>query len=184
MGFDIRVSPEIMHRVEFARLLNERGLHGIGCEVGVCRGYFTTQLLHEWDCEAMILVDHYLPTHDYPEGRTLDEQIARAALEHHAHKLKWVKQNSVVALSAIDDGTLDYMNIDGGHRYCEVDADMRIGWQKMKPGGLFTGHDFDQKFPEVPRAVKEFSARENVTVWLTTEYHENWSWYCWKPLVA
>ncbi len=182
MSFDIRVSQEIMHRVEFARLLNERGLDGIGCEVGVCRGYFTAQLLHEWDCAAMILIDHYSPCQDYPDGRDLDERIARSSLEAWSDKLIWDKRHSVVALDSLQDASLDFLNIDGGHRYCEVDADIKTGYQKVRPGGLFCGHDWDKQFPEVPRAVKEFSAREGVTVYLTSEYFEHWSWYCWKPL--
>lgn len=178
---NIRVSNEILHRIELANLLNAKNFNGIGCEIGVHRGQFAAQFLHAWNCTEMILIDHYTPCHDFPDAREVDEKMARAALEPYRHVTRWVKENSVIALRGLADESLDFCYIDGGHRYWEVDPDIKAAWPKMKSGGLLAGHDFMFQLPEVARAVKELSIRENVEVWITTDFYEPWSWYCWKP---
>ena len=59
------------------------------------------------------------------------------------------------AESAADfaDGTLDFVFIDAAHDYDSVVKDLAAWWPKLKPGGIFAGHDYP--WHEVKKAVHE-----------------------------
>jgi hypothetical protein len=48
-------------------------------------------------------------------------------------------------------------------------------WPKLKPGGVFSGHDYSEKFPGVIKAVKEF---EKETGMKTERFGTNWWCIC------
>ena len=52
------------------------------------------------------------------------------------------------------DVSLDFVMIDGDHRYKAALADMVGYWPKVKPGGVLAGHDVS--YPEVAGALNEF----------------------------
>jgi len=43
----------------------------------------------------------------------------------------------------VEIDTIDFMFIDGDHRYKGIKKDIELWWPKMKKGGIFCGHDFD-----------------------------------------
>lgn len=54
------------------------------------------------------------------------------------------------------DKQIDFLFIDGDHRYEEVKKDIQLWRPHMKPGGLIAGHDFAiPEFPGVSKAVQE-----------------------------
>lgn len=55
-------------------------------------------------------------------------------------------------LFALD--SLDFVFIDGEHRYEAVTADLKAWWPKVKLGGVFAGHDYGA-FEGVTQAVNE-----------------------------
>ena len=66
------------------------------------------------------------------------------------------QQPSVEAATRFKDESLDFVFIDGDHRYDEVRADIAAWLPKLKPGGLLAGDDYDQdSHPGVWRAVRE-----------------------------
>jgi hypothetical protein len=69
--------------------------------------------------------------------------------------------NSVKASRMFEDGSLDFVFIDASHNYFEVKKDLHCWWPKIKVGGLLMGHDYDNNFPEVVRAVNEFFNKNN-----------------------
>jgi len=54
------------------------------------------------------------------------------------------------------DGSLHFAFIDAGHSYEQVTADIEAWWPKIRPGGILAGHDYEQGWPEVCRAVDDF----------------------------
>ncbi len=48
--------------------------------------------------------------------------------------------------SNVKNSSIDFMFIDGDHRYNQFKQDLDNWWPKMKKGGLFTGHDLDVDF--------------------------------------
>ena len=52
------------------------------------------------------------------------------------------------------DWSLDFVFIDGSHKYPDVLLDIESWAPKVKPGGMLAGHDFDHE--GVERAVREY----------------------------
>jgi hypothetical protein len=49
----------------------------------------------------------------------------------------------------------DFVWIDGDHEYEDVKADILFYKSVLKSGGILSGHDYEEKFPGVIRAVNE-----------------------------
>merc|ERR1740121_1256224 len=60
-----------------------------------------------------------------------------------------VDMDSAMAASTVADGELDFVYLDARHDLAGVVADIRAWWPKVRPGGVFAGHDYvDGEFPE------------------------------------
>ena len=79
---------------------------------------------------------------------------------------------SVQAASRFEDEFFDFVYIDADHSYEAVRADLEVWWPKLKPGGLFAGHDYDLKFSGVKTAVDEFAQRAGLEVQQTSPEKE------------
>ena len=64
-------------------------------------------------------------------------------------------QDSAEAKSAFGDSSLAGIWIDAAHDYSSVVKDLAAWYPKVKPNGIFSGHDWT--WPEVSKAVKEHS---------------------------
>jgi len=64
-----------------------------------------------------------------------------------------IESDSVKAASRFDDGAIDGVFIDAAHEYEPVKADIAAWLPKLKPGGIFAGHDYPH--PPVKQAVDE-----------------------------
>ena len=73
-----------------------------------------------------------------------------------------------------EDNSLDVLFIDGLHTYEQVLIDCNNYYSKVKPGGIFSGHDF-RVIPGVHKAVLEFAASVGKEI-LETEC-DVWYWY-------
>jgi cephalosporin hydroxylase len=61
---------------------------------------------------------------------------------------------SLEAVKAFEDGTLDLVFIDGSHLEADVRADIEAWRPKIRPGGLLSGHDYGwNDHPGVKAAV-------------------------------
>jgi SAM-dependent methyltransferase len=79
-----------------------------------------------------------------------------------------VRADETLAGARFPDGSLDLVFLDADHRYEAVIRDIRLWWPKIRPGGLFLGHDYGSVHPGVARAVNEvFREPDEVTgyVW-------------------
>ena len=66
------------------------------------------------------------------------------------------------AAKQVDDGSLDMVFIDAGHDYDSVREDIANWLPKVRPGGIVAGHDYQQRFPGVQRAVAEMLPIQDV----------------------
>jgi hypothetical protein len=76
--------------------------------------------------------------------------------------------SSVDAAAKYEDGTLDFVMLDGDHSLSGVRADIAAWWPKLKAGAILSGHDFAHYFPGVMRAALEAFPQLNVwrgSVW-------------------
>ena len=94
----------------------------------------------------------------YSEGWQHGASLAnfRATCEEHfPGRVDIRQQHTVEAAKAIDDQSLDFVFIDADHSYEGCIADIRAWGPKVKFGGLIAGHDYNDKWPGVIRAVNE-----------------------------
>lgn len=158
--------------------LNEAGLVGNGAEIGCAAGEFAESVLSAWKGKLYYMVDPWKPLskEEYPEphNQVNFEEWYQACLGIHAKDSRAVlmRMKSEQAAKEIPDGWLDFVYIDAAHDYRNVLCDMDSWFPKLKPGGLFGGHDFtDQSpagthyevIPAVVRWMREHSRSFSVT---------------------
>jgi hypothetical protein len=178
---DIRFSQEITGRLQFGALCQRRGLIGTAIELGVNQGHFAGHFLSGWQGPRYVAVDHFLPYRDHHDDRRLDRQIAHATLARFGDRVEWRETDTIAGLGLEPDDSADFIYLDAGHVFWEVLGEMEAAWPKLKPGGILAGHDYWPQDPGVLAAVRQFSAGRGLTIWLTSEDWDPWSWYCYKP---
>lgn len=136
-------------------VLRAFGRGGIGAEIGVFRGDFSAEILRVARPRELHLIDPWRNVADpdltgawYSTGsdHDMDEvfatvqarfqrEVAEGTVALHRH-------TSSEALACFDDGSLDFVYIDGDHRYRAVREDLERAFQKLKPGGILAGDDY------------------------------------------
>jgi hypothetical protein len=184
----------IASRAALPFLLDQLGLMGVGAEVGVAEGAFSEFLLRHCRLSLLYSIDPWLefPRADYEDVNNLnqtaqDERYLRVQqrLKAFGGRSTIVRATSVDASRAIPDASLDFVFIDANHMYEPVRTDIEAWWPKVKPGGLFSGHDYLTEVRpkhgtyEVKRAVDEFVREQGLHLFAT---RERWpTWYVFKP---
>jgi hypothetical protein len=67
-----------------------------------------------------------------------------------------IKGDSHKVYTQFEDHSIDFLFIDANHDYEPCKADLNLWYQKVKPGGVMAGHDY--QFNGVHKAVDEFFA--------------------------
>jgi len=131
----------------------------VGCELGVCLG-FTSELFKKNipNLKKYYAVDNY-PTYIDWNGGNLNKERQDLIKQFAYDKLSplgvdLVYKSSDVFSQTIPDNYLDFIFIDGDHSYDGALKDFNNFYKKVKIGGIFAGHDYNNK--EVNRAIKDF----------------------------
>ena len=135
-------------------------------EIGVWKGSNAKDLNRNLNVRKFYLIDCYDDYDDYEVmgKKGLQEESERIAHRRNALYSKtnvWIKKYSSVAVKDIKEG-LDFVYIDGNHKYNYVKRDLKLYWDKLKVGGILAGHDIDQK--DVSEAVIEFVKENNLEI--------------------
>ena len=190
LGLDVVPNPErylrdrlleagiLPTRNQLADFLNRRGLGGTGVEVGVKRGVFSEAILRGWHGRLLISVDpwseaaadEYVDVANVPQAdhdRFHEETLGR--LEAFGERSAVWRMTSTEAAARVDPGSLDFVYLDARHDYGSVSEDLERWFDRIRPGGVFTGHDyFDGLVPEglfgVRSAVDEFFGARGLPV--------------------
>lgn len=72
------------------------------------------------------------------------------------------KSDSIEASALFADSSIDMVFIDGDHEYKSVKKDIETYWQKLKIGGILSGHDFQNK--DVRLAVEELAGPKSLEI--------------------
>lgn len=173
-------STQIQGRDDFPQWLTAHGLTGTGVEVGVYYGQFSEHLLKNWP-GRLVGVDPYVkfPKEEWLDGCALvdlDAAMAQAleTLAPFGDRFRLIRKKSVDAATEFEDSSLDFLYLDGNHDYAHVSEDIKAWWPKVKPGGVFAGHDYMNRNDAyqrcgVQQAVDEFCKREGRVPLLTSD---------------
>ena len=148
------------------RLLAGLGENLVGAEIGVSRGT-TSRLVLRWcgQIRRWYGIDPYVAYRDW-HGAVAPSVVEgnRAEVERNLGedpRFILIREPSDHALPQLEP--LDVVFIDGDHSYEQVGRDLRHSWDRLKPGGLLSGHDY-RGLATVHRAVNEFAAELGVEV--------------------
>lgn len=174
-----------MSRADLPALLNERGLLGCGAEIGVYAAEFSSRILSEWRGRNLISIDPWRPADadEYVDVSNLDEAGFSALYATSLTRLERFGDRSTIwrmtgdeAAARLPNGCLDFVYIDARHDEESVRQDLELWLPKVRPGGIFAGHDYvDGDLPEgrfgVKTAVDNFFAKRRLRVHVTGEEH-------------
>lgn len=150
----------------------------VGIEIGVDEGVTTEYLLQSLPKLTLHGVDPYSDYVDWSKVVvTGQENVYPKMLDKmkpFADRFTFHRKTSDDAVSLFADESLDFIFIDGIHTYEQVLKDCENYWPKLKPNGLFCGHDFNG-IQQVKNAVIEFSNRINKSISLTNQ--DVWYWF-------
>jgi hypothetical protein len=129
-------------REDLPAFFKELGLKR-GVEVGVFHGDFLVEFckkgfemtgIDPWTDEEMNTARQKL------EPAETTYQKAIEILKPYGCKL--IKENSMSAVKYFEDNSLDFVYIDANHTFGHVAMDLMIWSEKVKVGGIISGHDY------------------------------------------
>ncbi|PRW57235.1 hypothetical protein C2E21_3942 [Chlorella sorokiniana] len=132
------------------------------------------------------------------EQQQANFELAQQRLARFSNRTVFLRMFTSEAVKQIQDESLDWVYIDARHDYCGCWEDMLQWWPKLRPNGLFMGHDYitaagvRQIHPQedwslcangtrhegaVEGAVRDFAQLHFLTVAVT--YAEGHPWKSW-----
>ena len=117
----------------------------VGAEIGVYKGAFTEKF-----CKAGLKMYAIDPWMTYKGlGGTQEDQARQDFLYDHTQRTLApygdcviIRSTSMDALKQFEDGSLDFVYIDGDHEFKFVAEDIVEWTKKVKKGGIVSGHDY------------------------------------------
>jgi hypothetical protein len=90
-------------------------------------------------------------------GDIFYEFVDNTVLSENYGSFEIIKDTSHNAANQFSNSSIDYIMLDAGHSYEDVNDDIHYWYNKVKPGGTISGDDYGGSFfPGVTRAVDEF----------------------------
>lgn len=136
----------------------------IGVTIGFS-GIRTEHILAHLSIAKLVVVDPFEPYPEIPathlgdlekwENHLMERYLPRSNVFHMAVK-------SVTAAKKFKKNSLDFVYIDGSHAYEDVALDLVSWFPKLRPDGVFAGHDYNLE--SVKKAVDEFAQAKGLTV--------------------
>lgn len=143
---ELMEAPKWQSRMELPGILNDLGLLGIGVEIGVQRGIFSSHIRANWDGELIHCVDPWAPYSGVLDSAEQHLSYMADAKMHLASTGKPFKIHQMTAMEfakGLPPGTqFDFLFLDGNHDYAPVVEELEVFWPLVKPGGILAGHDY------------------------------------------
>lgn len=135
-------------------------------EVGVDEGKNALNILKNLNVEKIYLIDPYNDNESYGADKDYIEKAKKSAIKRlrkYKEKITWLYEYSDDAIAKIP--MCDYIYVDGNHHYQYIKKDLELYFDKVKDGGVFAGHDIENK--EVFKAVSEVVVNNKLEGWVS-----------------
>lgn len=192
------IITNVVKRSDLAKLIDELGLK-VGVEIGVCEGGFSDTLLTNSKLEKLYSIDAWSTTCEdtkscFKKWAIRKGQVEQAyettkkKLAKYGERSEVIRSLSFDAVKRFSDNQLDFIYIDASHRFTGFALDMIQWWPKVRWGGLFSGHDYVNRYRfEVQEVVNGFMVEHKQLFDLTTDDVDRRgkntfpsSWWCIK----
>jgi hypothetical protein len=155
------------HKDKFAALKSRWELtklvrpNGIAAELGVANGVFSDIILKKSNIDYLYSIDMYGDS-----KHTVEQyRVALAQLVAHRKRNCILKMKFDEALPLFPDKYFDFIYIDGFAATGQDGGSALHDWYpKIKDGGVFSGHDYDDKWPHTKKAVDEFARQYKLKI--------------------
>lgn len=165
----------------FTELIAKEDL--VGIEIGVDSAETSVRLLSELSIKKLYLIDPYINYGNFSGGGVLEDnsiaerckRTAEERLKGYENKIVWIIDFAENCVDRLEDN-LDFVYLDGNHRYEYIKKDIELYYPKVKSGGMLAGHDYKNNEPGVILAVKESLTELGIE----TFRQSNWDWWIIK----
>ena len=163
-------------RLDLYKIFAELG-YTKGAEVGVAEGRNARAMLDRVPGLHLTLVDPYSAYSRYSQA-LLDQRLVWAQKRLEGRDVTFMRMTSLEASQQVEDGSLDFVYIDGDHRFDAVMMDIILWAPKVRKGGIVAGHDAYWFYQAgVIDAVQAYTRAHNIYSWyITWEKEATWFW--------
>jgi hypothetical protein len=180
-------SSEAGDRHMIIRVANKVGFK-VGAEIGVEWGRHALSICHLIPDIKLYCVDPYLPYFANGKRPTQSrcDHIMECAMEKMVnYDVTFIRKSSIEASKDIEDGSLDFIYIDGSHNFDSVMLDLLHWIPKVKEGGIVSGHDYnDVHLNGVIDAVRAYTQAHYIIEWyVTADIPRSFFWIKHSPHV-
>ena len=158
--------------------IQKLGQNITGVELGVWYGVNMGHLLEECTNIKMLYgIDSYTPYQDW--NRFIDQTVMNNAKANAQSIVDKFKDRSELLITTSKEAStrfndLDFIFIDGDHSFEVCYEDLNLWYDKVKSGGLFSGHDFS--LPGVNKALHKFKKERNINLNFYVIPNDVWYW--------
>lgn len=164
----------------YKRMVEEAKDGATFVEVGVWKGksaaFMGVEIINSGKDIVLYAIDNFqggpeLQNDPSVAGQTLFQECMEN-LSSVADVVRVLPMSSIDAVDIVEDGTVDFIYIDGSHEYDSVKADILAWLPKVKIGGVMAGDDYSTQYHlGVKRAVDEIfpAAVKQGVVWIYTK---------------
>jgi hypothetical protein len=181
------------NRNQFLDIINELDLKE-GCEVGVYGGAYSMEILNRTTNNFKLhLIDTWKHLDNYDDISNLNDEDFEILFGDVKQKVNKFSDRVVIhrnfsekICNEFKDSSLGFVYLDTNHSYDGTKKDINLWYNKVRSGGVFSGHDYlDGNTMQgdfgVKQAVDEFIKSNNLELKLTYE-SDFPSWYIIKPI--
>lgn len=163
------------NRLSLAKLFAELGFKK-GAEIGVADGQNSLTLCEEIPDLELWCVDPWEPYRLNPRGGPVSQQhdnyekVQKRLKGYHVH---FMREMSIDAVKKFKYNSLDFVFIDGNHKFDFVMGDL-IEWNRIvKTTGIVAGHDYYRfRWAGVVNAVDAYTTAHQINEWFIDDVRE------------
>lgn len=173
------------HRRQLGTFLNERGLHGIGVLVGAGLDAFAREILRQWHCGKLYVVD---PVATEPlsidacvthRGDLSPAGAGQQVSGSGDGRLEFLAESEPASAARFADGGADFVFLATHTDCARTRENLRLWYPKLRVGSVMAGHGFiDAVWQgvryEAKAAVEEFAAEHRLLVRVTFDMPPTW----------
>lgn len=119
----------------------------VGTFAGKSFAYLVTEIVNSGKTIEAVAID------GFPWEGLLEEFIGN--MKPLEGKYRYIQGNSWESARTFNDQSLDFVFLDADHTYESVSNDIKAYLPKVKPGGVIAGHDYNDVWEGLRKAVDE-----------------------------
>ena len=178
-GLDLKqhspITVPMLSRYGIASLFSELG-YSRGAEIGVQAGKYSKVLCDANPTMEFYGIDPWLQYDELPiwgdqPSQDIGYEIAKSRVPVNC---TLIRKKSMDAVRDFPDNYFDFVYIDGNHEFIAATEDIHHWLQKVKMGGIISGHDYRPYYPRsfihVYQVVNAFTDAYDIKPWFVTDY--------------